>query len=414
MLGQLAGSASASSPRYNNVRGRPAGRRDDQSSPVIPLPAPLLSSAGRHSVACTSLTASSGRGGVFRIGEGSSRSRAGRRRATAETQMGRSPCCDKTRVKRGPWSQEEDAILRSFVQRFGNAGNWIALPQKAGLRRCGKSCRLRWLNYLRPELRHGGFTDDEDNLILSLYADMGSKWSVIAARLPGRTDNDVKNYWNTKLKKRYLASTRGGEGSPAAPPQSPPPPPPLNVVVDDDSATDHDSQRAQDDEPPPTTLADLDTTFAIADTGGGGGGGGGADDTLLLKSEELYAELVGLIEQQSSSLVTTTAAPSSTGEASLTTTTPSSSTANSASGSCTTAWPMDVHVHDDDGTARLSESSISIGGSSMFVDACYDGGVDDAFGSALTACPFQDLLASSYDDGGAAVTQQELLYDYQY
>jgi hypothetical protein len=46
--------------------------------------------------------------------------------------MGRSPCCDKARVKRGPWSQEEDAILRSFVQRFGNAGNWIALPQKAG------------------------------------------------------------------------------------------------------------------------------------------------------------------------------------------------------------------------------------------------------------------------------------------
>ncbi|WVZ69001.1 hypothetical protein U9M48_017877 [Paspalum notatum var. saurae] len=333
--------------------------------------------------------------------------------------MGRSPCCDKTRVKRGPWSQEEDAILRSFVQRFGNAGNWIALPQKAarltrvclihyvlvatssssGLKRCGKSCRLRWLNYLRPELRHGGFTDDEDNLIISLYADMGSKWSVIAARLPGRTDNDVKNHWNTKLKKMYLASTRG-EGSPA--PAAQQSPPPLNV---DDSATHDRQQQRQDDDEPPPTLAGLDTAFAIADTGAAAAGGGD-DDTLLLESEELYAELMGLIEQQPSSLATTTTGPS-TGEASLTTT-PSSSSGTSSStgssGSCTTAR----QVHDGT-TLRLSEPSISIG-SSMF-DACYDAAADDAFGSVLTtACPFQDLLlASSYDDG-TVLTQQELLY----
>ncbi|PNT72738.1 hypothetical protein BRADI_2g48521v3 [Brachypodium distachyon] len=107
--------------------------------------------------------------------------------------MGRSPCCDKGSVKRGPWSPEEDAVLRSFVQRFSNAGNWLTLPHKAGLNRCGKSCRLRWLNYLRPSLRHGGFTKEEDNLILSLYGEIGSKWSVIAARLPSRTGNDVKN-----------------------------------------------------------------------------------------------------------------------------------------------------------------------------------------------------------------------------
>ncbi|KAH6826793.1 myb domain protein 36 [Perilla frutescens var. hirtella] len=120
--------------------------------------------------------------------------------------MGRAPCCDKTKVKRGPWSPEEDSTLKNYVEKHGTAGSWIALPQKAGLKRCGKSCRLRWLNYLRPNIKHGGFTDEEDTIILTLYHNIGSRWSVIASQLPGRTDNDVKNYWNTKLKKKLLAA----------------------------------------------------------------------------------------------------------------------------------------------------------------------------------------------------------------
>ncbi|CAO2186010.1 unnamed protein product [Urochloa humidicola] len=120
--------------------------------------------------------------------------------------MGRTPCCDRTAVKRGPWSPEEDESLRNYVQLHGSGGNWISMPKKAGLKRCGKSCRLRWLNYLRPDIRHGGFTDDEDAVIISLYTQLGSKWSLIASQLEGRTDNDVKNYWNTKLKKRLLAA----------------------------------------------------------------------------------------------------------------------------------------------------------------------------------------------------------------
>ncbi|XP_039054914.1 transcription factor MYB36-like [Hibiscus syriacus] len=119
--------------------------------------------------------------------------------------MGSAPCCDKTNVKRGPWSPEEDAALKSYVQTHGTGGNWISLPLKAGLKRCGKSCRLRWLNYLRPDIKHGGFTQEEDDIICSLYTQMGSRWSLIASQLPGRTDNDVKNYWNTKLKKKLLA-----------------------------------------------------------------------------------------------------------------------------------------------------------------------------------------------------------------
>ncbi|XP_068646361.1 transcription factor RAX2-like [Aristolochia californica] len=118
--------------------------------------------------------------------------------------MGRAPCCDKANVKKGPWSPDEDLKLKDYIEKHGTGGNWIALPNKAGLKRCGKSCRLRWLNYLRPNLKHGEFSDDEDRIICSLFASIGSRWSIIAAQLPGRTDNDIKNYWNTKLKKKLL------------------------------------------------------------------------------------------------------------------------------------------------------------------------------------------------------------------
>ncbi|GAB2300624.1 hypothetical protein Dimus_034658 [Dionaea muscipula] len=118
--------------------------------------------------------------------------------------MGRAPCCDKANVKKGPWSTEEDAKLKEYIEKYGTASNWIALPQKAGLKRCGKSCRLRWLNYLRPNIKHGEFSDEEDRIICSLFANIGSRWSIIAGQLPGRTDNDIKNYWNTKLKKKLM------------------------------------------------------------------------------------------------------------------------------------------------------------------------------------------------------------------
>ncbi|XP_062185169.1 transcription factor RAX2-like [Phragmites australis] len=131
--------------------------------------------------------------------------------------MGRAPCCDKNNVKKGPWSPEEDTKLKEFIEKHGTGGNWIALPQKAGLRRCGKSCRLRWLNYLRPNIKHGEFTEHEDRVICSMYASIGSRWSIIASQLPGRTDNDIKNYWNTKLKKKLL-----GSSTTAAPPHRAP------------------------------------------------------------------------------------------------------------------------------------------------------------------------------------------------
>ncbi|KAE8651233.1 transcription factor MYB35 [Cucumis sativus] len=117
--------------------------------------------------------------------------------------MGKPPCCDKSNVKRGLWTAEEDAKILAYVSNHG-VGNWTLVPKKAGLNRCGKSCRLRWTNYLRPDLRHDSFTPQEEDLIIKLHQAIGSRWSVIAKQLPGRTDNDVKNYWNTKLRKKLL------------------------------------------------------------------------------------------------------------------------------------------------------------------------------------------------------------------
>ncbi|KAF3795676.1 Transcription repressor [Nymphaea thermarum] len=115
--------------------------------------------------------------------------------------MGRSPCCSKVGLLRGPWTPREDELLVSYVNEHGE-GQWKSLPKKAGLLRCGKSCRLRWMNYLRPGIKRGGIGQDEEELILKLHALLGNRWSLIAGRLPGRTDNEIKNYWNTHLSKK--------------------------------------------------------------------------------------------------------------------------------------------------------------------------------------------------------------------
>ncbi|KAL0727261.1 hypothetical protein Bca4012_023354 [Brassica carinata] len=117
--------------------------------------------------------------------------------------MGRQPCCDKLVVKKGPWTAEEDKKLINFILTNGHCC-WRALPKLAGLRRCGKSCRLRWTNYLRPDLKRGLLSHDEEQLVIDLHAHLGNKWSKIASRLPGRTDNEIKNHWNTHIKKKLV------------------------------------------------------------------------------------------------------------------------------------------------------------------------------------------------------------------
>ncbi|PRQ46942.1 putative transcription factor MYB-HB-like family [Rosa chinensis] len=117
--------------------------------------------------------------------------------------MGRKPCCNKQGVKKGAWSVEEDEVLVHYIETHGT-GKWRDIPQRAGLNRCGKSCRLRWLNYLRPDIKRGNISADDDELIFRLHNLLGNRWTLIAGRLPGRTDNEIKNHWNTNLSKRSL------------------------------------------------------------------------------------------------------------------------------------------------------------------------------------------------------------------
>ncbi|KAI4302552.1 hypothetical protein MLD38_038281 [Melastoma candidum] len=116
----------------------------------------------------------------------------------------RKPCCEKKGgMNKGAWSKQEDEKLIDYVHEHGE-GCWRSLPQAAGLLRCGKSCRLRWVNYLRPNLKRGNFGEDEEDLIIKLHALLGNRWSLIAGRLPGRTDNEIKNYWNTHLRRKLI------------------------------------------------------------------------------------------------------------------------------------------------------------------------------------------------------------------
>ncbi|CAL9088265.1 unnamed protein product [Musa textilis] len=105
--------------------------------------------------------------------------------------------------KRGAWSAEEDRKLAEYVTAHGDK-RWTTVAAKAGLDRCGKSCRLRWLNYLRPGIKRGNISEEEEDLIIRLHNLLGNRWALIAGRLPGRTDNEIKNHWNTHLSKRSL------------------------------------------------------------------------------------------------------------------------------------------------------------------------------------------------------------------
>ncbi|KAL9297215.1 hypothetical protein ACSQ67_023111 [Phaseolus vulgaris] len=141
-------------------------------------------------------------------------------------------------VRKGAWSQTEDDLLRECVQLYGE-GKWHLVPGRAGfihlflyiilflffislynnldilkrLNRCRKSCRLRWLNYLKPNIKRGDFSEDEIDLMIRLHKLLGNRWSLIAGRLPGRTSNDVKNYWNTNMRRKVHSHNKDDENN---------------------------------------------------------------------------------------------------------------------------------------------------------------------------------------------------------
>uniref|UniRef100_A0A7N0RJI5 Uncharacterized protein n=1 Tax=Kalanchoe fedtschenkoi TaxID=63787 RepID=A0A7N0RJI5_KALFE len=119
------------------------------------------------------------------------------------------------KLRKGLWSPEEDDKLINYMLRNGQ-GCWSDVARSAGLQRCGKSCRLRWINYLRPDLKRGAFSPQEEELIVQLHSLLGNRWSQIAARLPGRTDNEIKNFWNSTIKKRLKNATSHNNMPPSA------------------------------------------------------------------------------------------------------------------------------------------------------------------------------------------------------
>ncbi|CAK8538123.1 unnamed protein product [Lathyrus sativus] len=111
-------------------------------------------------------------------------------------------------MRKGAWTYEEDKLLKACIEKYGE-GKWHLVPQRTGLNRCRKSCRLRWLNYLNPAVNRECFSVDEVDMILRLHKLLGNRWALIAGRLPGRTANDVKNYWHTHLHKKEKEKPNG-------------------------------------------------------------------------------------------------------------------------------------------------------------------------------------------------------------
>ncbi|CAM6097723.1 unnamed protein product [Calypogeia fissa] len=178
-------------------------------------------------------------------------------------------------LKKGPWTSAEDAILVAYVTKHGE-GNWNSVQKHSGLYRCGKSCRLRWANHLRPNLKKGAFTPEEERMIIELHAKLGNKWARMANQLPGRTDNEIKNYWNTRIKRRMRA------GLPVYPPEI------QNPAANSQYMFEHGemsmSSGGESECDPVSSPTNEFQNLSVSGLHGGGGGSGGGGGGCHMKS----------------------------------------------------------------------------------------------------------------------------------
>ncbi|WVZ73790.1 hypothetical protein U9M48_022063 [Paspalum notatum var. saurae] len=257
--------------------------------------------------------------------------------------MGRQPCCEKVGLKKGPWTAEEDQKLVAFLLSHGHCC-WRLVPKLAGLLRCGKSCRLRWTNYLRPDLKRGLLSSEEEALVIDLHAQLGNRWSKIAARLPGRTDNEIKNHWNTHIKKKL--KKMGIDPVTHRPITSPPRP--------EGEPLTHQEERRGGDEPEQAALSQ--------------GPPGGADQ------EDEDEEAPASAQPQG----TTASSPASTAAAAVSPSCSSSSASASAvatpgGAADVAAWPNPIDLFEVDGIMDMDWAGILSGcgdddGADMGVD----------------------------------------------